>query len=133
MLRPATCLLALASVLGFAPQSGCSRANPAYQGAADGSTGDAEAGGDLGVPPDAVPDVPPDTGALCTVAADCTTRNGGPPVCGTWECRNGGCAVNCPNCTDLDRDGYGVGAGCAGPDCDDDNPTVFANAQRSCY
>ena len=120
--------LALALAIGLA----CSRSNPAYQGPADGAASDGpatdlvEAGGE--VSPDAVPD----TGALCVVSADCMTRNG-PPVCGVWECRNGGCTVNCPNCTDNDRDGYGVGAGCAGPDCDDNNPTVFSVAQRNCY
>lgn len=29
-----------------------------------------------------------------------------------------------PTCLDLDGDGYGVGAGCLGPDCDDANPLV---------
>src|SRR5262245_46012936 len=27
-------------------------------------------------------------------------------------------------CLDKDGDGYGVGAGCLGPDCDDENPLV---------
>ena len=32
-------------------------------------------------------------------------------------------------CSDLDGDGYGVGAGCAGPDCNDSDPAIHDEAQ----
>jgi len=73
-----------------------------------------------------------DAGPVCVVAADCTTRKG-PAPCGSWECRAGACVLNCPNCTDLDGDGYGVGSGCAGPDCDDTDPmTLSSHDSRNC-
>ena len=73
-----------------------------------------------------------DASFVCVVAADCITHNG-PAPCGSWECRAGACALNCPNCTDLDGDGYGVGAGCAGPDCDDTDPMIRSSKDsRDC-
>jgi hypothetical protein len=37
-----------------------------------------------------------------------------------------------PDCTDVDRDGYGVGDQCAGRDCDDCNETVYEGAAEAC-
>jgi hypothetical protein len=39
-----------------------------------------------------------------------------------------------PPCSegDADQDGYGTGAGCAGPDCDDANPVVHPDAVEAC-
>jgi hypothetical protein len=68
----------------------------------------------------------------CVQAGGCLTALGA-PVCGAWECRAGQCAVVCPACTDKDTDGYGVGTGCAGPDCDDNNPLVGPTSARACY
>jgi hypothetical protein len=79
------------------------------------------------------PDVQADAGDagdaafVCANAGQCTSHFGAAP-CGTWTCPAGACVLNCPNCTDLDGDGYGVGTGCAGPDCDDSDPTVSTSA-----
>ena len=35
-------------------------------------------------------------------------------------------------CIDADVDGYGVGPGCAGPDCDDNDPNTNPAAEESC-
>jgi len=67
----------------------------------------------------------------CDSPADCETIYG-PAPCGAWECNGGACEVNCPGCTDADRDGYGTGT-CAGGDCDDGDDTVFDTAVRTCY
>ena len=131
--------------------AGCTRANPAYRGPAGPADGGAsDAGGDT-APGDTADsgndgradqriDVTADTadtradaadsGLACVTASDCSAR--GAPVCGTWECRNNACVVNCPNCTDGDGDGFGIGPGCVGPDCDDADPNVQASGQRSC-
>jgi hypothetical protein len=85
-------------------------------------------GGDAGSP-----DAPPDAGPVeCVVASDCTTLHGMPP-CGAWECNANACDVVCPNCTDADRDGYGVGPGCAGGDCADGDDQIGPTATDSCY
>jgi hypothetical protein len=72
-----------------------------------------------------------DTVGECTSPADCAAIYG-PAPCGSWECNGGACEVNCPGCTDADRDGYGTGT-CAGGDCDDGDDTVFDTAARACY
>jgi hypothetical protein len=115
------------SVLVFAPLfliagAACQRANPAYHLDAAAPTPD---GGTAETGPDA-------TLGVCTIAADCARLNGD-PVCGAWECQAGLCATVCADCTDADHDGFGVGAGCAGPDCDDGDPTVGSRGARSCY
>ena len=37
-----------------------------------------------------------------------------------------------PDCTDLDQDGYGEGAGCRGADQDDRDATIFPGAREQC-
>jgi hypothetical protein len=134
--------------LGLGLGLACTRANPAYRGAADGAASDGvgDVAGDVAkdVPnpdgadgardrtPEAPVDANPDNPLACVLAADCTARNPAPP-CGAYECRAGICTIVCPNCTDNDHDGYGVGAGCAGPDCDDTSAAIQASGQRSCY
>lgn len=79
-------------------------------------------------------DVPPDIGPVeCVLSADCDAALGAPP-CGAWECNAFACEVACAGCTtDVDRDGYGVGSGCAGLDCDDTDDQVGATQSRGCY
>ncbi len=73
-----------------------------------------------------------DAGFVCGTANDCISHNG-PAPCGTWTCPAGACVLNCPNCTDLDGDGYGVGTGCAGLDCDDTDPKTLGSVDsRDC-
>lgn len=57
-----------------------------------------------------------------------------------WECKGvasgtgdvvNGC-VPLGLCVDKDGDGYGVGPGCLGQDCDDDDPTVYVGAPELC-
>jgi hypothetical protein len=38
----------------------------------------------------------------------------------------------CPGCVDRDNDGYGAGADCLGPDCDDTNPDIRPGATEVC-
>lgn len=62
---------------------------------------------------------------------DCDDTNyrvypGAMEICGNQlddDCTNGDLAC-LPNCTDADRDGFGVGSDCRGPDCDDRNPRI---------
>jgi hypothetical protein len=62
----------------------------------------------------------------------CFAARGAPP-CGFWSCSAAGaCQITCPNCVDADGDGYGVGTGCAGLDCDDTNPAVTTRDTRPC-
>jgi len=72
----------------------------------------------------------------CQSASDCDAIRGAPP-CGVWACSpvNHTCEASSPGCTDGDQDGYGAGAACAcaALDCDDSDPTIGDNAQRSCY
>ncbi|HEY2728893.1 MAG TPA: choice-of-anchor Q domain-containing protein [Polyangia bacterium] len=140
-------------VLAVAAAPACNRANPLYRGleggavtgagGAPGSAGDqgtAGSGGGTGTAgaaPDSGMPLDADTGrdatlGACQQASDCLTARG-TPQCGAWECRSGKCAVLCPACTDNDNDGFGVGMGCAGPDCDDNDPTVGSSATRACY
>jgi hypothetical protein len=125
---------------GIAPVG---QAGQSGQGGQTGAAGDQGAGGPGGITGAAggtdasAGAVGADGGAdatlgKCTQAGECLTALGA-PVCGAWECRTGQCAVVCPACTDKDTDGYGVGNGCAGPDCDDNNPLVGANSTRACY
>lgn len=98
--------------------------------------GDVLPDGPVDVPDEDVPadgvDVPDgDVIGECSDAGDCETIYG-PAPCGAWECNGGLCDVNCPGCTDADRDGYGTGT-CAGPDCDDADDAVFDSATRVCY
>ncbi len=76
----------------------------------------------------------PDTFA-CSEDSDCLPPN----VCVKSEgemlgiCgRLGGPEPAAVNCADMDGDGYGVGPDCLGPDCDDDDDTVFPGALEIC-
>jgi hypothetical protein len=65
----------------------------------------------------------------CTTDEGCPAPPGSPcvPVC--IEAR---CGLSCPECADDDGDGYGVGPGCLGADCDDSDPSLLDRADRSC-
>jgi hypothetical protein len=93
---------------------------------------------------------------VCSANADCpkgslciTPSSGGPAVClPTCNARSHGCPADfgcvagpgrdhCEPlqgtcCTDGDRDGYGTGALCKMPDCDDTDPAVHPGAQERC-
>ena len=130
---------------------GCDEPNPFYLGAAgpdmpedagDDQDDAAEVTFDDGGLPiverDAAPLVPDalagDGGPSMCSPTICEA-NFGKAVCGSWVCANGGCQVNCPNCQDKDRDGFGIGAGCAGLDCDDNDAKIRSEVvtPRSCY
>jgi hypothetical protein len=112
--------------------AGCRRPNPDYippdggmsgvgGGSAGGSGGGGGAGGNR---TDAGTD---GTVKTCTTAADCTATAPCTAICQS----NGTCGVNCPSCTDNDKDGYGSGSMCMGADCNDNDPTILD--QQTCY
>ena len=124
-------LIALGLVLG------CTRSNPAYLGPHPPNDGGMRDSGAGGAPPDVAvdttvvdtgvdrgPDRTPDTGTgdtkLDTNKPDVKTDGG--------DGGDGGLV----NCIDLDGDGYGVGTGCLGPDCDDTNNAFHDTATRPC-
>ncbi|MFC1612110.1 MopE-related protein, partial [Myxococcota bacterium] len=59
----------------------------------------------------------------CCDGQDCTA----PDTCIGWSCLP---PSTCEN--DADGDHYGVGASCAGPDCDDEDPAVHPGAIERC-
>lgn len=91
------------------------------------------------VPLDALPDVPRDTLpdarlTECIADADCMGLPTPPCASGEWRCfLPGTCGIVCPDCTDADHDGYGVGLGCAGGDCDDADRLVLDAMSAACY
>ncbi len=147
---PLMSLLFAAGIVVVATASACNRANPNYHpgetltgddagltgqaglGGAAGSTGVA---GDVGGTAGATDGGSDATLGSCKTASDCLAARGAAPcaAAGSWDCRAGQCAVVCPSCVDKDSDGYGTGAGCAGPDCNDNDPTIGKTATRSCY
>jgi len=139
-------IIAVAVAVALAPA--CNRPNPQFHPGvgADAAAGDQGGAGAQGAAGQAAAGA---TGAggtsmlvdggagdvglgACTQAGECLTAHGAPP-CGAWTCTAGQCAVSCPACVDNDQDGYGVGAGCAGPDCDDTNPLIGRTGSRACY
>ncbi|MDZ4696203.1 MAG: choice-of-anchor Q domain-containing protein [Deltaproteobacteria bacterium] len=131
---------------------GCAEPNPAYLGARPGdneggSAGSGTAGSqgtgnstDAGTTGGSGGGVVVDAmESVDLVVPNCTPKkcedlNGKAP-CGQWQCNNSVCAVVCQGCNlDQDQDGYGQGAGCAGPDCDDKSKSIGANvAPKACY
>ena len=71
-----------------------------------------------------------DGGTECVTEADC----GAVPCTsgGTWTCSAGVCLLECTDCTDLDGDGYGMGAGCLGDDCDDSDRSSHPGGVEVC-
>jgi hypothetical protein len=78
------------------------------------------------------------TGKDCK-GPDCDDKDfmvhpGMPEQCGNGkddDCKDGD--LVCPaNCTDKDKDNYGTGADCLGPDCDDDDPKINPKAVEIC-
>jgi len=65
----------------------------------------------------------------CMSDGECPTPPGS--ACAP-QCVEGRCGLSCPNCMDLDGDGFGTGAGCAGPDCDDADPSLQDRGARPC-
>ena len=67
---------------------------------------------------------------------DCDDRNQNinpwrSEICGDGidqNCAGGDLACPAANCTDNDRDGFGFGAGCLGPDCNDSDPNTNPGA-----
>jgi rhodanese-related sulfurtransferase len=130
---------------------GCDEPNPLYLGpAGPGAQEDANAaasdtavmiGDDGGLPVverDAsplLPDALAGDGGIGMCSPNICEANFGKAACGSWACASGACQVGCPNCQDKDHDGFGIGSGCAGLDCDDNDPKVRAEvaAPRSCY
>ena len=116
---------------------GCTRSNPAYLGPHPGNDGGMSDSGAGGAPPDVAvdttvvdtgvdrgPDRAPDTGT-----GDTKIDTNKPDV--KTDAADGGDG-GMVNCIDLDGDGYGVGTGCLGPDCDDTNPGFHDTATRPC-
>jgi len=106
-------------------------------GLPSGGTNGGGHGPDGGMPETGMPDGrmegPDGTDGMCQNPIDCEAQLGAPP-CGKWECKNSGtCVLNCPNCTDKDGDGYGVGAGCVGLDCDDADRQIIGGSSRACF
>ncbi|HVZ72152.1 MAG TPA: choice-of-anchor Q domain-containing protein [Polyangia bacterium] len=113
----------LAVALAIAVGLSCDRANPFYDGPAGqaGATGGAGTGG-------SATGGQPGTGGSATGGQ--SGASGG--ATGMAGVDGGGSDASGP-CVDNDGDGFGVGPGCAGPDCDDDDPNVGRAAARTCY
>ncbi|MFC1612000.1 MopE-related protein, partial [Myxococcota bacterium] len=78
-------------------------------------------------------DCPTPTGEVCCAGAlfagDCCEDGAcvAPETCVGYQCLS---PSSCES--DADGDHYGVGASCAGPDCDDADPTIHPAAQERC-
>ncbi|HEX4405780.1 MAG TPA: MopE-related protein [Polyangia bacterium] len=147
---PLMSLLVSAGIAAVATMSACNRANPNYhpgetltgddagltgQAGSIGAAGSMGVAGFVGGTAGATDGGSDATLGSCKTASDCLAARGAAPcaAAGSWDCRAGACAVVCPSCTDKDSDGYGIGAGCAGLDCNDNDPTIGKTATRSCY
>jgi hypothetical protein len=127
--------------------AGCERDNPNYHPNGfplGGQNGDAAAGGAGGGHTDAGADADADAGGGSGGAGGKADGGSGGKDAGRdtatdtpTDVRVDGGGDGNPDaplpCVDVDQDGYGTGAGCAGPDCDDNDPTVGPTASRGCY
>jgi hypothetical protein len=76
---------------------------------------------DVAPAPDVAPDAPAE--AAADVALEASAPDATRDVAAT-DAR--------PNCADVDGDGYGVGAGCLGTDCDDAKAEIHPGAMERC-
>ena len=68
------------------------------------------------------------TSQLCPAGAECAPLAEAPEAGSFCQPADGVCA----GCIDDDEDGYGRGPACEGPDCDEDNPEVYEDADELC-
>lgn len=137
MLRTARCAFLILPCLLAAPIAGCGLTldlDPADM-APDGSLVDLDASSDAatsGIDTGVSVDAAHHDAGPCVDPAACEPAFG-PAPCGAWACGPTGCEVVCPACTDADHDGYGIGSGCAGLDCDDSDRAIGPRHVRACY
>jgi hypothetical protein len=79
-----------------------------------------------------------DSGDGCTPPVDCNDGDNTIYPDAEEACGDGidqdcdGADESCPFCEDADGDGFGEGAGCVGPDCDDADAAINPNAEEVC-
>jgi len=72
--------------------------------------------------------VVPEAGAVCVdLDGVCEVNDNCPEIANSGQIDSDGDGVGdvCDNCMDMDDDGYGVGSGCVGTDCNDTNPNSW--------
>jgi hypothetical protein len=73
-----------------------------------------------------------DVPASATVEGRAAADGGAPDDGGTTYRQCVPASGKCPGCVDRDGDGYGAGADCLGPDCDDSDRTIHPGAIELC-